>query len=129
MGGDPGAMPPGGPGADAFSAGQERAQMWQQSNYLVDPQGPPGAVESGFISGSNTNNPPSMRSGHEETDADGNFIGGEGSLTGSSLYNMDSMHASGETDFLFSFPNFSPTLEPTAYPSSLSFSPPLYITT
>eukprot|EP00095_Tigriopus_kingsejongensis_P001753 maker-scaffold183_size276960-snap-gene-0.18 protein:Tk01753 transcript:maker-scaffold183_size276960-snap-gene-0.18-mRNA-1 annotation:"GE16998" len=65
---------------------RDQTYMWQQNHYMQAPD--TRVTESGFISGSTTQ-PPSM-SGHEE-DMEGNYVGGPGSITGSSLYDLDSM--------------------------------------
>ena len=68
------------------------AYMWQQNHYM----------ESGFHSASTTQ-PPSM-TGQEE-DQDGSYCGtGANSMTGSSLYDLDSQNQSGKID-IFSIEN------------------------
>ncbi|XP_059088483.1 junction plakoglobin-like isoform X2 [Tigriopus californicus] len=79
----------GGPVDEGNFGPRDQTFMWQQNHYLQQQQQQDARVtESGFISGSTTQ-PPSM-SGHEE-DMDGNYVGGPGSITGSSLYDLDSM--------------------------------------
>lgn len=61
-----------------------QAYMWQQNHYM----------ESGFHSGSTTQ-PPSMTG--QEDEQDGSYCGtGANSMTGSSLYDLDSQNQSGE---------------------------------
>ena len=75
-------------------SGKEQAIMWQQGHYM--------GGESGFISASTTQ--PSSITGHEDDlESAANCYTGPGSITGSSIYDLDSAHVSGECDgYLFS---------------------------
>lgn len=70
-------------GQNEALSGKMQAQMWQEQHYM----GGGGGAESGFISASTTQ--PSSRSGHEDNLEDGCYTG-PGSITGGSLYDMDS---------------------------------------
>lgn len=70
----------------------DHTYLWSQDHHFVT-DSTPVMPESGFISGSTTQ-PPSQ-TGHDE-DMEGNFVcGGEGSITGSSIYNLNSVPHSG----------------------------------
>ena len=75
---------PGGPPV----SGKEQAIMWQQGHYM--------GGESGFISASTTQ--PSSITGHEDDlESGANCFTGPGSITGSSIYDLDSAHVSGKS--------------------------------
>ena len=84
-----------GPGAPCGPPGERGGSdihHWQQSHYMgANNQG----VESGFVSGAGTG--PSSQVGHdEEGDGGTGFLTGPGSITGSSLYDLDTGHPSGK---------------------------------
>ena len=92
----------GGPNQDSMSS-KEQALMWQQGHYMG---GGGQGGESGFISAATTQ--PSSQSGHDEEILTGTGDGGmgcytgPGSMTGSSLYDLDSAHPSGKsTELIF----------------------------
>ena len=74
-------------------SGSDIALQWQQGHYMgANTQG----AESGFVSGAGTG--PSSQVGHEDLEGDGGmgFHTGPGSITGSSLYDLDTGHPSGK---------------------------------
>lgn len=84
----------GGPAGGPAVSGKEQAIMWQQGHYM--------GGESGFISASTTQ--PSSITGHEDDlDSAANCFTGPGSITGSSIYDLDSAHVSGECEVFYYF--------------------------
>lgn len=94
--------PPG--GRSGTMRGSDIALQWQQGHYMgANNQG----AESGFVSGAGTG-PPSQ-AGHEDLEGDGGmgFHTGPGSITGSSLYDLDTGHPSGKFCITLLFTNSS----------------------
>lgn len=85
--GPPPLIPPGSLLDGPPSGSQRQVQMWQQQNYMGQP-------ESGFISATTTQ--PSSVTGHEDNMDDGCYTG-PGSIVSGSLYDLDSGAQSGKS--------------------------------